>query len=370
MSLPTSIFQYRGGYYAKWYDAGARRMIWKKLAPTKSLAQEALRALQTKLVSGPLRTYSRVTLRQYYERHYKPDYLSNGTAWQAKQLELCAAYILPRWGSSIMSELALYDVQSWYRELLAIKSRCYANHIVSVLMTMLRRARGRFIAASPLADFKKLRREKKVPDTLTHDQVNRLYTMLDGRDRALMCVWIMTGLRPAEMQWLQWVDINLDNGKLIVRSKRQMPQGNAAMRAGHSIKDAEDRYIDLTSDAIDLLREHRGPRMPAADEFVFPNNRGQLMMSMPNHVYKVFKRSGIRNGSANLLRHTFASMFLSGGGNLAELKQYMGHSSIVITEQHYAAFLSGKASTIHRVDFGMTAKAEQRHVLGKVAQVT
>lgn len=366
MSIPTTIFEYRGGWYAKWYDSASRRTVWKKLAPTKALAQDALRSLQSRLIGGPLRSFARITVSQYYTHHYEPDYLPTGKTWNNIQRNLVRAHILPRWGNKAISDIALYDAQAWYRDLQEQHSRKYANHIVSVFKTMLHRACGKFIAASPVAGLRKAAPEKKMPDTLTREQVTQLSDRLDGRDRVLMLVWIMTGLRPGEMKWLQWCDIDLDAAKLFVRNKKPMAHGNAAMTAGHKIKDSEERYIDLTATAVLLLRQHRGEQTPAPEDFIFPNENGELMMSMPNHIYKVFKRAGMRNGSANLLRHTFASMFLSGGGNLAELKQYMGHSSITITEAHYAAYLPGTASSIHGIDFGIGEKAGGRHIVGLV----
>jgi integrase len=172
------------------------------------------------------------------------------------------------------------------------------------------------------------------------------------------------------MQWLQWGDVDLDNARVVVRAKKPMARGNTRMRAGHQIKDAEDRVVDLTRNAVNLLRDHMAApcRKPTPADFVFPNDRGELMSTMSNHIWKVFKRSGIREGSANLLRHTFASMFLSSGGNLAELKRYMGHSTITITEQHYAQYLPGNESSIHRVDFGDGGLAPE-HGVSRIAGV-
>ena len=118
----------------------------------------------------------------------------------------------------------------------------------------------------------------------------------------------------------------------------------------HKIKDCEDRHIDLIDLALGELIPYSEERLP--DDYVFPTQAGGVIKNFGNYVAKLFAFVGV-DGSANILRHTFASMFLTGGGALAELKEYMGHSSIQITEKHYAAFIPGKNKTIHSIDFGI-----------------
>ena len=139
------------------------------------------------------------------------------------------------------------------------------------------------------------------------------------------------------MQHLQVKDIDLTSQKVYIRSKPE-----------HRIKDCEDRAIDLTHQAIEnILILINGK---SKNDYVFPSPTGSYYKNLGQRVGKILKNIKHR-GNANLLRHTFASLFLSGGGNLAELKQYMGHSSIQTTERHYAAFIPGKKSSIHSIDF-------------------
>ena len=54
----------------------------------------------------------------------------------------------------------------------------------------------------------------------------------------------------------------------------------------------------------------------------------------------------------HLLRHTFATSFVMGGGNLEFLRFYMGHEDIQTTQTylHLAAVLKARGSNIYKLD--------------------
>ena len=61
------------------------------------------------------------------------------------------------------------------------------------------------------------------------------------------------------------------------------------------------------------------------------------------------KRLGIPHLSPHTLRHTFATRFLQAGGDIYVLSKLLGHSSVSVTERHYA----------HVVDADIIARARQ-----------
>lgn len=125
--------------------------------------------------------------------------------------------------------------------------------------------------------------------------------------------------------------------KLYIRSK-----------PGHRVKDCEERAVDLTQAAVLALND-----MTPGSRTRYLIGGERPIASFGNVATKWLSRGAGFRVTVTLLRHTFASMFLSSGGSLAELKAYMGHSSIVTTETHYTAFIPQKNATIHDVDFGM-----------------
>ena len=80
---------------------------------------------------------------------------------------------------------------------------------------------------------------------------------------------------------------------------------------------------------------------------------GKLWTMNPQHFRDVLaraaKRLGIPHLSPHTLRHTFATRFLQAGGDIYVLSKLLGHSSVSITERHYA----------HVVDADIIARARQ-----------
>jgi len=306
------------------------------------LARRKLKQLQAQLTLAPNQvSFEHLTIREYYDI-YKEDFLSEvgSQSWSGKQRMHIEAFILPPFGNVYLDQVSLYNVEAWYKKLCRKHPRKYANHIVRTFKCMLKRAEGKYIQNSPIRELKLLTPEKKIPDTLTMAQVKKIVKKLDGRDKLFFVLGITTGMRIGEIQHLQWKDINIETGVLFVRTKPE-----------RRIKDAEDRAIPLAKDCVDILRVHYQDKDPAT--LVFPANHGGVFSTIGEYAIAVFDKADIRKGSANLLRHTFASFFLSQGGNLAELQHIMGHSSITVTEQSYAAFLPPDISTIHNIDFGV-----------------
>jgi len=353
MSLPNQILK-RGknskkhftGYWTFWYDTRTHTARWKRLADTMPLARAALRKLQQEITAGVFdKSYHRLILKEYYDEHYAPVFLrgQGRTAWATKQRGQIETYIMPTFGDMYLDRITLHDIEGWYVGLLERFTQCYAGHIAQTLKTMLRRAEEKFIEKSPAQRLRLKPAERHIPDTLTREQVGYMAGKLKGRDLVMFTLWVSTGLRKSEMQHLQWRDIDLVAHKLYVKAK-----------ADHPIKDSEDRAIDLTADVLAVLVPYAADKQ--ADGYVFTDPHGQRIKDIEHYGRRLFRRLGMK-GSANLLRHTFASMFLSGGGSIPELKAYMGHSSITITERHYAAYVPGRDRSIHRIDFGLSTES-------------
>lgn len=374
MSIPTAIRRHpskrKTGWYTCWYDERAHSRRWRKLGDTMPIARMQLVKLQKDMSAGVLeKRFERITFREY-AAIYKRDMLTDRRrkSWHTKQRAHIDHYITPRFAHVYLDEIKLYDAEAWYRDMLAKRyqpgknarimstfTQCYCAHIAQTFKTMLRRAEGKYFDVSPIRGLKVKPAERRIPSTLTREQVGYMAQHLTGRDRVMLTLWVSTGLRKSEMQWLQWQDVDMDAGKLYVRGKE-----------GHEIKDSEDRSIDLTREVLDVLRPFAEGK--AATAFVFTDPQGAMIREIEHYARRLFKKCRMK-GSANLFRHTFASMFLSGGGSIPELKAYMGHSSITITERHYAAFVPGRERSIHKIDFGLNSQVTGIPGLAPVLQM-
>lgn len=327
-----------------------RKYHWRKLGENAALADRALRRLQEELLApaSQAKQRPRIKLREWVAEYVRDRIHADTAAWGHKQAVHLERYVLPFMGGEYLDEITPADVEALQGKLLGERSRKYVRHIIASLKTCLRRAEGTYVDVSPIHAVRLPRAEKRIPQTMTRDQVNAMRKALEGLDRALFTLWVSTGLRKDEMRFLQWGDVDLRHRRLYVRAKPDL---------GHSIKDHEDRVLPLTDAVVRELQPFAVDRDAAA--FFYPSaggahkTAGKAWSNFTRRVIRMFADAGVCKGNPLLLRHTFASLVLSSGCSLAELQRYMGHSSITVTERHYAAFLPSDRAGIHQVDFGL-----------------
>lgn len=77
--------------------------------------------------------------------------------------------------------------------------------------------------------------------------------------------------------------------------------------------------------------------MPQAGRFVFDNGHNQPLYQ-PNSYYrevaKVYKRAGVEGANMHTLRHSFASHLIMKGVGPRTVQEYLGHSTIQVTEKY------------------------------------
>jgi integrase len=129
----------------------------------------------------------------------------------------------------------------------------------------------------------------------------------------------MTGLRKGELLNLQWNDVDLQRGILLVRSSMS-----------YRTKGGKIRMVPLNTPALQMLQ-----RLPRTSSTVFPGDRGGAY----NHDFlarrfkKAIKECGL-NPTLHIhsLRHSFASLLVQDGVPLYHVQKLLGHSSSRVTE--------------------------------------
>ncbi len=153
-----------------------------------------------------------------------------------------------------------------------------------------------------------------------------------------------TGLRLGELLHLEYSDIV--NGILLVRPKPQFH---------FRIKNHQERQIPLdwmARHALDRMQQKRESDTDLVfwkhgQSFVKKNRRGEgsdyntskrdVQASFARLVEKAaLDLPGLRDVGPHTLRKTFGSWAVQGGASLQQVKELLGHSTIQITERHYA----------------------------------
>lgn len=186
------------------------------------------------------------------------------------------------------------------------------------------------ITVEPTALIESPRLGRKLPDTLSYDEIVTILDTIDlstpagARNRAMLEVLYSSGLRVSELTNLLLNNLYFDIGFIRVLGKgskeRLVPIGTDARK-----------YVKIY---IDQIRCHL-PIKKGNDKYVFLNQRGTRIsrVSVFNVIKQAAEQAGIqKNVSPHTLRHSFATHLIEGGADLRAVQEMLGHESITTTE--------------------------------------
>ena len=212
------------------------------------------------------------------------------------------------------------DIQAWLLWLLrergvsASTCRLYFNGV-------------RFLYAFVLEDtafaeyrFKLPKRQQRLPDLLTRQEVQRLISQPSHlRDRLLLLSAYGCGLRVSELVHIRLSEIDGERGLLHV------VQG----------KGGKDRYVPIPDSLLQHWRYYWKQFRP--DLWLFPGRSGQaLSITSVQKCYRSSKQSAAigKHGGIHSLRHAFATHSLQAGMPIHQLQRIMGHSHLSTTSRY------------------------------------
>jgi integrase/recombinase XerD len=174
---------------------------------------------------------------------------------------------------------------------------------------------------------------RKLPDTLSYPEIEKLFQAIDqsrpegGRNRAMLEILYSSGLRVSELVELKLNNVYADIGFLRIIGKgnkeRLVPIGRDALK-----------YLQIYTDEI----RGRAPHKPPAkgfEAFVFLNRNGRKLTR--EMVFMIIKALALQIGlnksiSPHTFRHSFATHLIEGGADLRAVQEMLGHESITTTE--------------------------------------
>lgn len=175
-----------------------------------------------------------------------------------------------------------------------------------------------FIPKQDWTQVKEIKTPKGRLHWFTVEELTKLKIVCRGVWLTILYLGSRAGLRPAEMYWLEWSDVDFDRNRIHIAPK------------DHWIpKDYERRWIPMPGDLRDHLKKEFGK---ATDSRVL-SDAGHIPTTDSMTVYftRLVRKVGL-TGTPYTLRHTYGSHYVQNGGNIYKLKEYMGHSSIETTQ--------------------------------------
>ncbi len=193
--------------------------------------------------------------------------------------------------------------------------------------------RQKLIEKSPAEELESPKLEKRIPISLSYDQIQRLFDQPDTssylgfRDRCIMELFYSSGLRVSELVGLNRTDV--DSEALLVRLRG---------------KGKKERVIPITKNAADWIlsyldhperhRDTDGHLAQADPEAIFLNRIGTRLTtrSVDRKFDKYLLASGLAGKvTPHTIRHTIATHWLENGMDLKTIQLLLGHTSLATT---------------------------------------
>ncbi|MDI6861244.1 MAG: site-specific tyrosine recombinase XerD [Caldisericia bacterium] len=186
--------------------------------------------------------------------------------------------------------------------------------------------REELILTDPTQDLVFPKNEKKLPQVLTVEEIEKLINVIDNktlkgkRDRAIVELLYSSGLRVSEIINLKVSDLDFENNYLKCFGKgskeRIVPFGELAKT-----------YI------VDYLEERK--KLKIESEFLFINKKGEKLLRQ--HINNILKRYSKKaklkkRVHPHMLRHSFATHLLERGADLRSVQELLGHVDISTTQ--------------------------------------
>jgi site-specific recombinase XerD len=172
------------------------------------------------------------------------------------------------------------------------------------------------------------RMPRRLPRPARDDHIAEVLAGADAQLAAMIALMACAGLRCVEISRLDWCDVDLEQGRIVVMGKGM-----------------KERSLELAADVVRMLAELEGVAGP-----VFTGARGGRLSParVSQRVCKAFHDAGYAT-VAHQLRHRCATTALRlDGVDILVVRDLLGHAS-VSTTQIYTAVVPGRVATVLRM---------------------
>lgn len=250
--------------------------------------------------------------------------------------------IIQQFGAKLLHTLSRNDIRTWVACLECSNKRI--SNILSPLRIALQDAQhDDLIQTNPLLNWTYKRNEapqtKQHVNPLTKEEQELIIATATGSVRNQIITFLWTGMRTSELIALEWKDVDFKRGK--IRINKAMT--NAAKVDETTKTKTGTREIDMLPPVEQALTDQKQYTLLQGGK-VFHNPATGKPWTGDQQIRKgcwipVLKKAGVRYRNPYQTRHTYASMMLSAGENLAWVSHQMGHSDVLITARTYARWI-------------------------------
>lgn len=208
--------------------------------------------------------------------------------------------------------------------------------------------RTKQLTENPVADLEYPKLRKSLPKYLTLEQSAALLKAVDGqnqkRDYAILMLFLNCGIRRSELVGLNLTDVYEDRIRVIGKGNKER-----FVYFGTSCRKAIDAYL-----------VERNKKVLTDNRALFGSRDGNRISVSAVHrlVKKALLQAGLDSTqfSAHKLRHTAATMMLSGGVDVKTVQEVLGHENLNTTQiythiESTELKIAAEANPLSKLDF-------------------
>ena len=201
---------------------------------------------------------------------------------------------------------------------------------------------------NPVADLEYPKIRKSLPKYLTMEQSAALLRSVSGpnmiRDYAILMLFLNCGIRRSELVGLNISDVYEDRIRVVGKGNKER-----FVYFGAACRKAIDNYLTERNKLV--LTDNRA---------LFGSRNGNRISVTAVHrlVEKALKQAGLdaTQFSAHKLRHTAATMMLSGGVDVKTVQEVLGHENLNTTQiythiENTELKIAAEANPLSKLDF-------------------
>jgi integrase len=351
-------------------ERGKPRQKWVTIRGTRKDAERELSRLLHAMDTGAYVEPGRASLGEYLGKWLGAVRPSVAAKTFERYAEIVRCHLLPSLGAVPLAKLSPLHMQTYYAEALeagrrdgrgGLSAQTVLHHHRVLRAALGQAVKWQLVVRNVAESVEPPRPERREIEALDEADTRRLLDALQGTPFWMpTALAASTGMRRGEVLALQWGDVDLSDGTVMVRRSLEETQAGLAVKAPKTARGR--RRLTLPSLIIEILRQHRveQKRQRLALGETYQNHdlvcaRPDGLPWKPDEFTRQFARSVQRAGlppvTFHQLRHSHASQLLKQGTSVTAVSARLGHASPAITMSVYAHCLAGEdAEAARRAD--------------------
>ncbi len=336
--------------------ADGRRERVKKVSPVQTLrgAQQYERQVRNELLAGTygkkeamprptLEAFSKEFLSTYAVNNNKPSSIES----KRYMLDM---HLVPALGRYRLDEIGKKEIETYKSHKLkeGLSPKSVNNQLTTLHKLLAVAVDWELLEYAPKIQWLKVPKDEI--DFFTFEEADRLEAAAAEPWRMMITLALKTGLRMGELLALEWGDVDLVTGRLVVR------RSNWRGQVG-SPKNGRTREIPLSQETIHQLSNFALTQSEGA-QLVFCDANGKALAYEAGRdpLRRTCRRAGLREIGWHMLRHSFASHLVMRGVPLKAVQELMGHSTIEMTMRYAHLSPDVKRDAVELLDLPRSGK--------------